>query len=302
MPPKRKLAETTEIQSNSKDKSKEEPQKSNRISRSKSQDQNGQKPSDLNALPSTNHLPNKKSRASVPNKSKELKTSTENHQISRELFTHLSDPILYQQALLLKHKGDRKLLDLDLQLKQDIDKELDSEWTPKIKLETVLRWKMLRGKFRPTLPSLVNSNSEELVTSVIDEAMKQLKECKSVQDSLSSGAIETMCKLKGIGPATASAFLSWVRPTLIPFMSDESAEYLQSDIGPIKYTLPYYKQYAISMETKMKELNEQSHKNDRWDVGLIERTFWTLKVLKTGLELSEWDKIVKRSDTVDEIK
>ncbi|EGG07507.1 uncharacterized protein MELLADRAFT_35481 [Melampsora larici-populina 98AG31] len=298
MPPKRKLKQSDEGNSESADHSKNPAPPTYRISRSRSRNPKDQEPPDLNALPSTSDLPSKKLKASTSKKSQTIKTSTEEHQVSIKLLTQLSDPSFYEQALLLKQKGDRKLLDLDVQLTSDKDKELDSEWALKTKLETVLRWKLLRGKFRPTLPSLVNSNSEDLVASVIDEAVKKLIDCKSVEDALTSGAIETMCKLKGIGPATASAFLSFVRPKLIPFMSDESAEYLQSDIGPVKYTLPYYKNYARSMETKVDQLNEQSKQTGMWDVTLAERTFWTLKVLKIGLDPSEWDKIVEQSDSI----
>lgn len=204
MPPKRKLKQSKEENSESADHSKNTTPPTHRISRSRSRTSKDQDPSDSNALPSTSALPNKKLKASASKQSQTSKTSTEDHQVFIKLLTHLSDPSFYEQALLLKQKGDRKLLDLDVQLSSEINKESTSEWTSKTKLETVLRWKLLRGKFRPTLPSLVNSNSDELVASVVDEAVTKLIDCKSVEDALTSGAIETMCKLKGIGPATAS--------------------------------------------------------------------------------------------------
>lgn len=295
MPPKRQLNQSTE----SADHSKNSPQPTHRISRSKSKNSKDQKPRELNALSSTSPtFPNKKSKTSTLKKSQKSQSSRENHQASIKLLMHLSNPTFYEQALLLKQKADRKLLDLDVQLSSATDQESDLEWRSKTKLETVLRWKLLRGKFRPTLPALVGSNSDELVASVVDEAVKKLMDCKRVEDAMSSGAIETMCKLRGIGPATASAFLSFVRPKLIPFMSDEAAEYLQSEVAPIKYTLPYFKTYARSMESKVNELNEQSTPAGMWDVRLVERTFWTLKVLETSLEPTEWDKIVEKSDSI----
>lgn len=294
------------------------------------------------------------------NSNKRLKPSASHEPIPIDLLTRLSQTTLYHRALLLKQKGDRKLLDLEIQL-IDSKPALQPTRSHKQRLQEVLRWKLLRGTFRPTLPALLNQNSEELVKNVMEEAISQLKQCSDVEEALISGAIETMCKLKGVGPATGSgkyhatfipwwlsfclllycrspelramrqlnlfefvlpgkltfnflcchraqitspphgkAFLSLEAPTLIPFMSDEAAHYLQSDLGSIKYTLSFYKKYAKSINRKVIELNQLKPLDLPWDLRRAERAFWTLSVLQNGLEANEWNALIASgSDLVD---
>ena len=55
---------------------------------------------------------------------------------------------------------------------------------------------MQRGKFRPRLTELVKENSSEKVEEVSKEAIAFLPNLKQ--------AVEHLCQLRGIGPATAS--------------------------------------------------------------------------------------------------
>ena len=55
-----------------------------------------------------------------------------------------------------------------------------------------------RGKFRPRLVDLAGSNENSFVEKTTSDAFKKLD-----KDQLKS-SIEFLCKLKGIGPATAS--------------------------------------------------------------------------------------------------
>ena len=53
-----------------------------------------------------------------------------------------------------------------------------------------------RGKFRPKLQTLVESNPQDLVARSTSDAVKCLPDIEK--------AIETLTALKGVGPATAS--------------------------------------------------------------------------------------------------
>ena len=67
-----------------------------------------------------------------------------------------------------------------------------------------------RGKFRPRLIALCESNTDATVESVTKASFKLLKRGQLRQ------ALDTLCALKGVGPATASGFFnSRTEPTLI---------------------------------------------------------------------------------------
>ena len=53
-----------------------------------------------------------------------------------------------------------------------------------------------RGKFRPRLTELIKSNSEKDIKEITSKSYGHIKEPET--------AIKELCKLKGVGPATAS--------------------------------------------------------------------------------------------------
>lgn len=67
--------------------------------------------------------------------------------------------------------------------------------------------------YRPRLLDFVSSLDEDLVKSSSQKAFKSLPDI--------SKAILELSKLKGVGPATASAVLAAYAPDVAPFMSDE---------------------------------------------------------------------------------
>ena len=82
-----------------------------------------------------------------------------------------------------------------------------------MRLEGTLTDSRSHGTFRPSLRKLVQSNSEEFIQETIAAAF-------SSEDS-TAGKLNTLVKLKGIGPATASLLLSTLDPKGTPFFSDE---------------------------------------------------------------------------------
>ncbi|KAI9604990.1 hypothetical protein KEM48_003038 [Puccinia striiformis f. sp. tritici PST-130] len=237
----------------------------------------------------------------------------------------------YQQALCSKNSSKAELRDLDQSLSNaPLSKSKDQQPSDlKERLLRVLRWKLLRGKYRATLPALVSQNSQEDVERVVKKALDQLGACKTVDEALQSGALATMCDLRGIGPATAAgkphssssmpiiscnkkknntgadtrssdschlflclpAFLSFEAPNLIPVFSDEAASFFGNSLGPIKYTLPYYKKFAECMKLKLEEFVQL---DDIWDMRRLERALWTHRICQNYIDgcVSDYNELM----------
>ena len=60
----------------------------------------------------------------------------------------------------------------------------------------VTKWKLLRGKFRPSILDLVKTNTETAVKNVTKKAFKKMPNINA--------AITALTQLKGIAPSTAS--------------------------------------------------------------------------------------------------
>lgn len=80
---------------------------------------------------------------------------------------------------------------------------------------------MLRkhGTFRPSLPKLVASNSEEDVISTTKTAF-------NTPETTPRKMVDQLAKLRGIGPATAALLASCFDPEHMPFFSDEMFRWL----------------------------------------------------------------------------
>jgi len=86
-------------------------------------------------------------------------------------------------------------------------------------------------------------------------------------NSLACKAISSIAKLRGVGPATASLFLSCYDPIKVPFFSDELFRYLHwSDAKgkgwdrKISYTMKEYKTLFDKMQVLRKRLKTVSGK------------------------------------------
>mmetsp|Transcript_16556 Transcript_16556/g.24773 ORF Transcript_16556/g.24773 Transcript_16556/m.24773 type:complete len:339 (-) Transcript_16556:213-1229(-) len=147
-------------------------------------------------------------------------------------------------------------------------------------LYTVIEWKFAKGKARPMLWKHIRSNDEENVKDASRRAFQALDNvqvdiddststCNTSSDELNKvlkRALETFSELKGIGPATSSAFLSLYRPDLFAFMDDEV---LESFNGERKYTIPAYLKMNDECMARAKELGKG------WTTRRIGKTFWS---------------------------
>ena len=90
-------------------------------------------------------------------------------------------------------------------------------------LQRLVRWKITRGKFRP-LMGMVAGNSKKSVLASTAEACAAVGDDESCGDDEEMAALERLCELRGVGPATASVVLCALRPATCAFMADETIE------------------------------------------------------------------------------
>lgn len=146
----------------------------------------------------------------------------------------------------------------------------------------VVKWKLSRGQFRPTLYAQASSNEAKLVHECLLKAIEGLEKeavplfllsqsaptCSEeegdVVEKLASAqynAVDALSsKLKGIGPATATAILSQVKVSagisgdggVCPFMADEALEVVND--GKVEYTKKACISFLTGIDKKWMEL------------------------------------------------
>ncbi|CAH3021343.1 unnamed protein product [Porites evermanni] len=180
--------------------------------------------------------------------------------------------LLYDKMLKLKAEKEKKekagkLLELDYwfqnQLPQEINKRSEKFLTQE-ELIKLMEWKLMRGKFRPRLTQLVQTNDSETVKEVTSKAFKCLPDIKQ--------AISELTKLKAVGPATASAILC-AGSHKVPFMADESIQAIPG-FGKIEYSLKFYLDYIEKIRSCLKHLHKKDPKGE-WNEHKIELGLWT---------------------------
>lgn len=132
-------------------------------------------------------------------------------------------------------------------------------------LVKVMKWKLMRGKYRPQLLDLVRINTELAVKSTSKKAFRKLPNL--------SGAITALTNLKGIGPATASAILAAGFPDQAPYMADESM-LSTPGVEATDYTLAEYLNYAERIKTCTDQL-AQKDPEGKWTPHKVELVLWT---------------------------
>ncbi|KAJ7782626.1 hypothetical protein B0H16DRAFT_1709476 [Mycena metata] len=149
---------------------------------------------------------------------------------------------------------------------------------------TLMKWKLSRGKSRPTLLGLVAANPESLILKATSTSLNAVRDANLDLDRALL-ALPDACKMKGVGAATASgksapaSLLTLQAPHLLPFMSDEAASFFSRTLGAIKYTDPFYKKFAAAMVAKVQKLNTESSGPD-WDSMKLERALFAICILK----------------------
>jgi adenine-specific DNA glycosylase len=87
--------------------------------------------------------------------------------------------------------------------------------------------------------------------------------------------ISELAKLKGVGPATASAAAAAVAPETYPFFDELVAAQLPG-LGAVAWTMGYYARYADALRSAARELGGD------WTPALLERALWAHAGGKAG--------------------
>eukprot|EP00057_Strongylocentrotus_purpuratus_P019301 XP_011673775.1 PREDICTED: uncharacterized protein LOC105442854 [Strongylocentrotus purpuratus] len=132
-------------------------------------------------------------------------------------------------------------------------------------LAKLMKWKLSRGKFRPRLTEMVQTNSSDLVEKSSRQAFKKLPNV--------GAAIKELIVLKAVGPATASAVLAAGAPEHAPFMADESMLAIPGQ-SPLAYTEAAYKRYNAEVQDCVKRLKKEDPSGE-WTPHKVELALWT---------------------------
>ena len=137
-------------------------------------------------------------------------------------------------------------------------------------LEIVIPWKFAVGKPRNALLGQLRSNTEEQVehaTALGISLAKRIPSTPLSQEDMNEQvkkAIEAVAELRGVGPATASVLLSWIRPDIFCYMYDEV---LDCFLPKRTYTIQAY----LDCRTKCQEYANPL----KWTPEQVARTLWT---------------------------
>ncbi|XP_071953107.1 uncharacterized protein [Antedon mediterranea] len=181
---------------------------------------------------------------------------------------------IYKQVLQLKASQIKKpgagktLIELDYWYQEELSGEIQSrkdKYLTHAELSKLMKWKLARGKFRPRLTELVQTNSPELVETTSTKAFKNLPNIKA--------AIKDLVVLKAVGPATASAILTAGAPDQVAFMADESMLSI-AGLTPLEYTAKHFDKYMKSIEECVSRLNKKDPEK-KWTPHKIEIALWT---------------------------
>ena len=134
-------------------------------------------------------------------------------------------------------------------------------------LVRLTEWKMARGVWRAPNLVLVRSNDAEAVKETSARAMSKIPH--------PTKPISELSKLKGVGPATASAAAAATAPEVYPFFDELVAGQLP-DLGPVAWTLSYYARYADTLRILADDLG-----ND-WTPALLAHALWAHAGGKAG--------------------
>jgi hypothetical protein len=110
----------------------------------------------------------------------------------------------YHEAVTLVSDAKKKLelIDHDHWLWKDFPEAVSQrspELITKEELTRIMSWKLLRGKNRPTLLSLIRQNEESTVRTVTINAIQQLRSGDWLE------ALKLLTELRGVGPGVYSS-------------------------------------------------------------------------------------------------
>jgi hypothetical protein len=135
------------------------------------------------------------------------------------------------------------------------------------------------------LQKLIDANSPTQVVSCSSEAFNEIRSNNDWK-----AAINILCRLKGVGVATASAVLAVYAPNLCPFMADEVIE----SVGLARdYDMRTYEAMLGRLSHKCDELGRQLVIED------IGKALWSAAILGSSSDGTEDISITKKKRKQD---
>ena len=160
-------------------------------------------------------------------------------------------------------QGVARLPELDRWARHELPDIVAARTPAHVTLPELVRlteWKMARGVWRAPNLVLVRSNPSAQVVSTSAAALAGAPHPTT--------PIATLAKLKGVGPATASAVASAFRPQVYPFF-DELVAAQVPGLGAVAWTLTYYARYADALRARAAQLGRD------WTPAMVERSLWS---------------------------
>ena len=154
------------------------------------------------------------------------------------------------------------LVELDRWYRDELPVAIAARRTPHVVLPELVKlaeWKMARGVWRARNLVLVRGNDPQVVVKTSTDALATIPD--------PTAPISTLAKLDGVGPATASAVAAATRPDIYPFFDELVAAQIPG-LGPVAWTMTYYRRYAEALRERAAAL---AH---RWTPVMAERALW----------------------------
>lgn len=178
-----------------------------------------------------------------------------------------NDPSTWRRAVdrydaEIERQGVRRLAELDRWYRLDLPAAIAARSPAHVTHDDLVRvteWKMSRGVWRPRNLGLVQGNAASAVVATSAAALASAPSA--------TGPIALLARLRGVGPATASAVAAAAFPATYPFF-DELVAAQVPDLGAVAYTLAYYARYAEALRTRAAALG------DDWTPALVEQALW----------------------------
>lgn len=175
---------------------------------------------------------------------------------------------------VIAEQGVERLPELDRWYREELPGLIASRRPRHLKHEELVRlteWKMARGVWRARNLVLVRGNDPTAVEESSAAALARIPD--------PTGPISVLAKLKGVGPATASAAAAAAAPDIYPFFDEIVAAQLPG-LGEVKWTLGYYGRYADALRAAADRFGGD------WTPVTVERALWAYAGGKAGAALA----------------
>lgn len=146
-------------------------------------------------------------------------------------------------------------------------------------LVRMVEWKLLRGKWRPALLGYAKAQTDAAVGEAWARAHKALGGKNAAPSPVQlRAALDALCSLRGVGPATASIVLCAATGGQFPYMGDEA---LEAALGTRNYKAEEAMALAEALRAKAGELRREQKQQQQ------QQREWTAEDVQRALHAAE---------------